>query len=199
MVHRVQEWEVSNQSVLRAGEQVEFVDEQGTVIRGTICGATKDDGTSGMAQVRLDFWQQGERAYRPGCDDAHVLGGHETAAAGQRLGRPAVFHRPVEVWAPSGHRVEERAQPGAVRLTSMEVSVREEGSSASNISGIRSLPASQGALSGLACEEEALDYEEDDTNAWPVTVTKASSNKRVVQGDRLADGKKSLVWQFDYR
>ncbi|KAJ1200428.1 hypothetical protein NDU88_004252 [Pleurodeles waltl] len=192
MVDRVQEWEVSNQSVLRAGEQVEFVDEQGTVIRGTICGAAKDDGTSGMVQVRIDFWQQGERAYRPGCDDAHVLGRHETAAAGQRLGRPAVFPRPVEVRAPSGHQVEERAQPGAVRLTSREVSVSDEGPSASNVSGMQSLPASQGALSGLACEEEALDYEEDDTNARPFTVTKTSSSKRAVLGDRLAGGKKVL-------
>ncbi|KAJ1181592.1 hypothetical protein NDU88_006797 [Pleurodeles waltl] len=192
MVHRVQEWEVSSQSVLRAGEQVEFVDEQGTVIRGMICGAAKDDGTSGTAQVRLDFWQQGERAYRRGCEVAHALGGHEVAAAGQRLWRPAVFPRPVEVRAPSGHRVEERAQPGAVRLTSREVSVSEEGPSASNVSGLRLLPASQGALSGLACEEEALDYEEDDTNARPATVMEASSSKRAVPGDRLAGGKRVL-------
>ncbi|KAJ1115726.1 hypothetical protein NDU88_003948 [Pleurodeles waltl] len=143
MVHRVQKWEVSNQSILRAGEQVEFVDEQGTVIRGTIYGAARDDGTSGMAQVMLDFWQQRERAYRPGCDDAHVLGEHETAAVGQRLGLPAVFHQPVEVGAPPGHQVEERAQPGAVRLTSREVSVREEGYSATNVSDIRSIPASR--------------------------------------------------------
>ncbi|KAJ1089393.1 hypothetical protein NDU88_002544 [Pleurodeles waltl] len=150
-----------------------------------------DDGTSGSAQVRLDFWQQGERAYRPGCDVAHALGGHEVAAAGQRLGRPAVFSRPVEFRAPSGHRVEERAQPGAVRLTSREVSVSGEGPSASNVSGLRSLPASQGALSGLACEEEALDYEDDDTNRL-ATVTKASSSKRAVPGDRLAGGKNVL-------
>ncbi|KAJ1205426.1 hypothetical protein NDU88_000861 [Pleurodeles waltl] len=192
MVHRVQEWEVSNQSISRAGEQVEFVDEQGTVIRGTICGAARDDGTSGMAQVGLDFLQQGERAYRPGCDDAHVLGRHETAAAGQRLGRPAVFHGPVEVRAPSGHRVEERAQPGAVRLTWREVWVCEEGCSASNVSGIRSIPVSQDATSGLAFEEEALDYEEDDTVARPVAVMKATSSRRAVQGNRLAGGQKVL-------
>ncbi|KAJ1098668.1 hypothetical protein NDU88_003775 [Pleurodeles waltl] len=138
----------------------------------------------------IDFDE--ERAYRPGCDDAHVLGGHETAAAGQRLWRPAVFHGPVEVGAPSGHWVEERAQPGAVRLTSSEVSFREEGYSATNVSGIRSIPASQGATSGLAFEEEALDYEEDDTVARPVAVMKATSSRRVVQGDRLAGGQKVL-------
>ncbi|KAJ1144537.1 hypothetical protein NDU88_010835 [Pleurodeles waltl] len=192
MVHRMQEWEVSNQLVLRSGERVEFLDEQGTVIKGTICGANMDDSTSGLAQVRLDFWQQGERPHPPGCEDAHVSGGHESAAAGQRLGRSAAFQRSVEVRAPSGHRVEERAQPGAARLTSREVAVREEGPSVSNVSGLRSLPASQGGLSGLACEEEALDYEDDDTNVRSVTVTKASSSKRAVQGDRLAGGKEVL-------
>ncbi|KAJ1154645.1 hypothetical protein NDU88_007388 [Pleurodeles waltl] len=191
MVHRVQEWEVSNQSVLRAGEQVEFVDEQGTVIRGTICGAAVDDGMAGSTQVRLDFWQQGERAYRPGCDVAHALGGHEAAAAEQRLGRPAVFHRTVEVRAPSGHRVEERAQPGAVRLTTREVSVSREGYSASNVSGLQPLLAGQGALSGLACEEEALDYEEEDT-VQTAAVTKESSSRRAVPGDHPAGSKKVL-------
>ncbi|KAJ1171517.1 hypothetical protein NDU88_003378 [Pleurodeles waltl] len=191
MVHRVQEWEVSNQSVLRAGEQVDFVNEQGAVIRGPICGAAMDDGASGSAQVWLDFWQQGERAYRPGCDVPHALGGHEMAAAGQRLGRPAVFSRPVEVRAPLGHRVEERVQPGTVRLTSRKVPVSGEGSSASNAGGLRSFPASQGALSGLTGEEEALDYEEEDTSR-PTTVTKTSSSKKAVPGDRLAGGKNVL-------
>ncbi|KAJ1109350.1 hypothetical protein NDU88_006712 [Pleurodeles waltl] len=188
------EWEVSNQSILRAGELVEFVDEHGTVIRGTICVAARDDGMSGMAQVRLDFWQQGERAYHPGCDDAHVLGGHETAEADQRLGRPAVFDGLVEVGAPPGHRVEEGAQPGAVRLTPREVSVREGGYSDTNLSGIRSIPASQGATSGLSFEEEALDYEEEDTDqgAQPVAVAKATTSRRAVQGDRLAGSQKDL-------
>ncbi|KAJ1118287.1 hypothetical protein NDU88_006482 [Pleurodeles waltl] len=191
MVHRVQEWEVSNQLVLRAGEQVEFVDEQGTVIRGTICGATVDDGMAGSAQVRMDFWQQGERAYRPGCDVAHALGGHEAAAAEQRLGRPAVFHRTVEVRAPSGHRVEERAQPGAVRLTSREVSVSRAGYSASSVSGLQPVLAGQGALSGVASEEEALDYEEE-VAVQTAAVTKEPSSKRAVPGDRPAGSKKVL-------
>ncbi|KAJ1082679.1 hypothetical protein NDU88_002844 [Pleurodeles waltl] len=171
--------------------QVEFVDEQGSVIRGTICGATVDDGMAGSAQVRMDFWQQGERAYRPGCDVAHALGGHEAAAAEQRLGRPAVFHRMVEVRSHSGHRVEERAQPGAVRLTSREVSVSRARYSASNVSGLQPLLAGQGALSGVACEEEALDYEEE-VAVQTAAVTKESSSKRAVPGDRPAGSKKVL-------
>ncbi|KAJ1199999.1 hypothetical protein NDU88_003829 [Pleurodeles waltl] len=190
MVHRVQEWEVSNQSVLRAGEQVDFVDGQGVVIRGTICGTAVEDETAGSAQVRLDF-RQGERAYRPVCDVPRALGGHEVAAAGQRLGRPAVFSRPVEVRAPSRHRVEERVQPRAVRPTSREIPVNGEGSSASNASGLRSFPASQGALSVLTGEEEVLDYEEEDTSRSN-TVTKTPSGKKAVPGDRLTGGKNVL-------
>ncbi|KAJ1176672.1 hypothetical protein NDU88_001941 [Pleurodeles waltl] len=190
MVHRVQEWEVSNQSVVRAGEQVDFVDGQGVVIRGTICGTAVEDETAGSAQVRLDF-RQGERAYRPVCDVPHALGGHEVAAAGQRLGRPAVFSRPVEVRAPSRHRVEERVQPGAVRPTSREIPVNGEGSSASNASGLRSFPASQGALSVLTGEEEVLDYEEEDTSRSN-TVTKTPSGKKAVPGDHLTGGKNVL-------
>ncbi|KAJ1119084.1 hypothetical protein NDU88_007270 [Pleurodeles waltl] len=148
MVHRVQEWEVSNQSILRPGEQVEFVDEQGTVIRGTICGAAVDDGMAGSAQVRMEFWQQGERAYRPGCDVAHALGGHEAVAAEQRLGRLAVFHRTVEARAPSGHRVEERAQPGAVRLTSREEALDYEEEDAVQMAAVTEESLSKRAVSG---------------------------------------------------
>ncbi|KAJ1205195.1 hypothetical protein NDU88_000630 [Pleurodeles waltl] len=50
MARRVQEWEVANQSVFRAGEQIEFVDEQGSVLRGTISGVTREDGMAGSAQ-----------------------------------------------------------------------------------------------------------------------------------------------------
>ncbi|KAJ1143392.1 hypothetical protein NDU88_009701 [Pleurodeles waltl] len=89
------------------------------------------------------------------------------------------------------HRVEDRVQPGAVRLTLREVPVSGEGSSASNAGGLRSFPASQGALSGLTGEEEALDYEEEDTSR-PTTVTKTSSNKKAVPGDRLAGGENVL-------
>ncbi|KAJ1138372.1 hypothetical protein NDU88_004759 [Pleurodeles waltl] len=110
MVRRVQEWEVATKSVFRAGEQVEFVDEQGAVLRGTISGVTTDDGRSGSAQVRLDFWQRGARAYLSGCNQAHILEQHGLASEGQRFGRPADFSVPVEVRAPPAHRFEEMAQ-----------------------------------------------------------------------------------------
>ncbi|KAJ1216724.1 hypothetical protein NDU88_004323 [Pleurodeles waltl] len=119
MLHKVQEWEVANQT----GEQVEFVDISGVVMRGTICGEASGDGKSGMAQVRLDFWQPVNGASQSGCDSPHVLGGHEDQVATRLLGQPACGKRlPVRVGAFSGHRLEERARPGAVRLTPGDVS-----------------------------------------------------------------------------
>ncbi|KAJ1098123.1 hypothetical protein NDU88_003239 [Pleurodeles waltl] len=148
---------------------------------------TREDGSSGSAHVRLDFWQD-QRAYRPWCDAVHVSGRHEKAATDQRLGRPAVFRGPVEVRAPQGHRVEERAQPGSVRLTPREPSVLEGGSSYPNLSGIRSTPASQGAMSGLVINKEVLDYDEEVPvhGVQLVAVDKATTSRRAVQRDHLS-------------
>ncbi|KAJ1187791.1 hypothetical protein NDU88_004561 [Pleurodeles waltl] len=134
MLRRVQEWKVDNQSVFRAGEQVEFVDDHGTVLRGTICGAAMEDGRSGKAQVRLAFRQPSQGAYRPGCDSPQVFGGREVFTVNQRLGRPSGLQQvPVGVRAPSGHWDEGRVKPGAVHLTSREAAVRESGSSDPNL------------------------------------------------------------------
>ncbi|KAJ1170738.1 hypothetical protein NDU88_002610 [Pleurodeles waltl] len=120
-----------------------------------------------VGQVRLRLgWIFGSRirgAYQPGCDAAHASGGHEMAAAGRSAVQAAGWvSRTLEVRAPPGHRVEERAQPGAVRLTQREAAVRESGSSDPNLSVIRTIPASQGAVSGLVIDEEQLVYDEED-------------------------------------
>ncbi|KAJ1215367.1 hypothetical protein NDU88_002976 [Pleurodeles waltl] len=187
MVHRVQEWEVANQSVFRAGEQVEFMNEQGSVLRGTICGVSREDGSAGSAQLRLDYWQQDPRAYRPGCEAAHVSGGHGSTSAHQRFGQPAGFQVPVEVRAPPGHRMEERLQSGAVRPTARESAIRDRGSSNPILSVHETFPDSRSAISGLVAEEE-LDYEEDIpvSGEQPVAVQQATTNGRAVQGDRLS-------------
>ncbi|KAJ1204726.1 hypothetical protein NDU88_000164 [Pleurodeles waltl] len=123
MLHKVQEWEVENQTVFKAGEQVEFMDSSGVVMRGTICGETSGNGMAGMAQVRLDFWQPGSGASQAGCDGTHALGGHMEQFSTRLLGWPACDKRlPVRVGALSGHRLELRVRPGEVRLTSGEAS-----------------------------------------------------------------------------
>ncbi|KAJ1157742.1 hypothetical protein NDU88_010442 [Pleurodeles waltl] len=178
MVHRVQESEVANQSVYRAGEQVEFRDEQGSVLRGNICGVSREDGSVGSAQVRLDFWHQDPRAYRPGCEAAHVSGGHWTTSAHQRFGQPAGGQVLVEVRAPPGQRMEERVQSGAVRLTARESASRDGGS----LDPILSVH-----IAGALVEEE-LDYEEDIpvSGEQAVTVQQATMSGQAVQGDRLS-------------
>ncbi|KAJ1152619.1 hypothetical protein NDU88_005394 [Pleurodeles waltl] len=110
------------------------------------------------------------------------------AVVDQRLRRPDGLRVSVGVRAPPGHRVEERAQPGAVRLMSREVAVRESGSSDPNLSFTRAIPASQGAMSGLDIDEDPLDYEEEDPvhGVQSVAVEKSKKSRRAVQRDCLS-------------
>ncbi|KAJ1217676.1 hypothetical protein NDU88_005269 [Pleurodeles waltl] len=190
MLRRVQEWEVDNQSVFRAGEQVEFVDDNGVVLRGTICGTAMENGRPGTAQIRLDFWQPSQGAYRPGCDSPQVFGGHEVFTANQQLGRPSGLQQvPVGVRAPSGHRDEGRVKPRAVHLTLREAAVRGSGSLDLNFGFIGSISASQGASSRLEIGEESLDYDEEDLVHGMqsiATVEKSKTGRRTVQDDRLS-------------
>ncbi|KAJ1204007.1 hypothetical protein NDU88_007788 [Pleurodeles waltl] len=123
MSHKVQEWEVENPTIFKAGEQVEFMDSSGVVMRGTVFGEVSGNDNVGMAQVRLDFWEPGYGASQSGCDSTHALGGREEQFSTRRLGRWACDKRLlVRVGAPSGHRLEERARPREVCLTSGEAS-----------------------------------------------------------------------------
>ncbi|KAJ1204373.1 hypothetical protein NDU88_008151 [Pleurodeles waltl] len=188
VVHRVQEWEVANQSVFRAGEQIEFVDDQGSVLRGTISGVTREDGSASFAQVRLDFWQQESRAYLPRCDVAHVHEGHGMASAHQWLGRPAGFRVPMEVRAPPVHHFDERAQSGAVRPTTREAPFQEMGSADPILNITQSIPSSRSAISGLVTQEEELDYEDEVPvlGAQALAAWKTTTSGLAVQGDRLS-------------
>ncbi|KAJ1098672.1 hypothetical protein NDU88_003779 [Pleurodeles waltl] len=191
MVRRVQEWEVANKSVFRAGEQVEYVGEQDAVLRGTISGVITDDGKSGSAQVWLDFWQQGARAYLSGCNQAHVPEQHGLASEGQRFGRPADFSVPVDVRAPPAHRFEERAQSGAVRPIARETPVHDFESLDPFLRDTRVIPASRSDNTGLVPDEEELDYEDEapvlDVRA--VSAPKTVLSGQAVQGDRLSSGR----------
>ncbi|KAJ1216649.1 hypothetical protein NDU88_004250 [Pleurodeles waltl] len=187
VVHGVQEWDVANQAVFRAGEQVVFRDEQGLVLKGTICGLSSEDGRAGLAQVRLDFWNQEPRAYLPGCVAPHVSSGHGVTSVHQRLGRPAGGPVSVGVRAPPGHRLEERAQSGAVRPTSREVVSLEARSLDPNLRVREPRLDSRSAMLGIN-EEEELDYEEETLGAGEqvVAVPQASTSGQAFQGDRLS-------------
>ncbi|KAJ1108941.1 hypothetical protein NDU88_006311 [Pleurodeles waltl] len=165
MLHKVQEWEVENQTIFKAGEPVEFMDSSGVVMRGTICGEASGNGNAGMAQVRLDFWQPESGASPAGCDGTHALGGREEQFSTRQLGRPARSKRlPVRVVAPSGYQLEERVRPKAVHPTSGEAfgpgfGIQEvyrvvEGEPSTN-------RAASVVELGKDIEEEFLDYEEE--------------------------------------
>ncbi|KAJ1155006.1 hypothetical protein NDU88_007743 [Pleurodeles waltl] len=115
-------------------------------------------------------------AYLSGCNQTHVPEQHGLALEGQRLGRPADFSVPVEVRAPPAHRVEERAQSGAVRPTSRETSVHEFESFDHVLRDTRGIPASQSASTGLVPKDE--------TTVQAVSAPKTSG--QAVQGDRLS-------------
>ncbi|KAJ1173244.1 hypothetical protein NDU88_005082 [Pleurodeles waltl] len=164
MLCNVQEREVENQKNVKAGEQVEFVDSSGLVTRGTICGETSGSGESGMAQVRLDFWQSGVGALQTGCDGTHVLGEHGEQST-RRLGRPPqVQQLPLRVGAHSGHRLEERVQSRAVCQTTGDL--RGPGLGIQDFYQMHEcVPStSRGAVATdqEAIEDVLLDYEEED-------------------------------------
>ncbi|KAJ1088935.1 hypothetical protein NDU88_002089 [Pleurodeles waltl] len=84
--------------------------------------------------------------------------------ATQLLGQPACGKRlPVRVGAPSGHRIEERVKPGAVRLTSRDVS--GPGVGVQDICPGTEVVLSPSRGAGFAMEqieEELLDYDEEE-------------------------------------
>ncbi|KAJ1155207.1 hypothetical protein NDU88_007942 [Pleurodeles waltl] len=82
--------------------------------------------------------------------------------------------------------MEERAQSGAVRLTTRESAIRDGGSSDPILSVHETFPGSRSAISGLVAEEE-LDYEEDIpvSGEQAVAVQQAKMSGREVQGNRL--------------
>ncbi|KAJ1155380.1 hypothetical protein NDU88_008110 [Pleurodeles waltl] len=104
------------------------------------------------------------RAYLTGCVAPHVSSGHGVTSVHQRLGRPAGGPVSVGVRAPPGHRLEERAQSGAVRPTSREVVSLEARSLDLNLRVREPRLDSQSAMLGIN-EEEELDYEEETLGA----------------------------------
>ncbi|KAJ1215344.1 hypothetical protein NDU88_002953 [Pleurodeles waltl] len=164
MLSKVQEWKVENQKKIKAGEQREFADSSGLVMRGNICGETSGNGEAGRAQLRLDLWQSGVGASQSGCDGTHALGKHEEQSTRQ-LGWPAQVQRlPVKVGAPSGHRIEKRAQSGRVRLTTGRQQIRAWASKDFYPlqEGVPYTSRSAGVADQEVIDDVLLDYEEED-------------------------------------
>ncbi|KAJ1202346.1 hypothetical protein NDU88_006146 [Pleurodeles waltl] len=187
VVQGVQEWEVANQAVFRTGGQVFFRDEQGVVLRGTICGLASEDGGTGTTQVGREFWDQEQRAYLPGCVAPHVSSGHGVLVEHQRSGRPAGGPFSVGVRAPPGRLLEERAQSGAVHPTAREVASLEARSLDQSTRVWEPRLDSRSAILG-GNEEEELDYGDETFGAGDqvAAVPQASTSGQAFQGDRLS-------------
>ncbi|KAJ1155292.1 hypothetical protein NDU88_008023 [Pleurodeles waltl] len=178
----VQEWEVEDHSIFRAGGQGFSQKEQGRISQGTICGVTSEYGGAGSAQLGQKGLGQEQRAYLSGCVAPHVSSGHGVLVERQRSGRSAGGPVTVGVRAPPGRRIEERAQSGAVRLTAREVTPMEVRWVESNARGLESRSYSRSAiLTGE--EEEELDYGEDGEQ---VEAPQASTSGQAFRGERLS-------------
>ncbi|KAJ1209143.1 hypothetical protein NDU88_004521 [Pleurodeles waltl] len=153
MLHRVQSWGISNQADLQLGEQIELVDQDGNVFKGTVCGERCSSGAIDRTYVSLDLSQHEVGVGPSGCDTSHVSGDHGLQAIHQQSGRIVGEQSlPVKVRAPSLHRLEGSVKPGAVYPTSGETFGDDESQ----------LSTSRGAGAGSASMEEVLlDYDEE--------------------------------------
>ncbi|KAJ1094323.1 hypothetical protein NDU88_007401 [Pleurodeles waltl] len=112
---------IGSQNVWNLDEQVEFVDQDGVIIRGMVCGQTGSGGSRGRAQVLLDFWQPGVEEDNAGCDAPRFLGRLSEVTVHREAGRPSGGQSlPVKARAPLVHRKEGRVKSGAVYPTERE-------------------------------------------------------------------------------
>ncbi|KAJ1205041.1 hypothetical protein NDU88_000476 [Pleurodeles waltl] len=191
LCREVRDGNFGSQSVFKVGEQVEFVDQAGVVIRGMVCGQTSGDGSIGRAQVLMDFWRAGLDEGNPGYDAHRFSGGLSEVMVHREAGRPAGGQSAsVKVRAPLGHRREGRVKSGAVYPTAREsVLSGSLGHGAGSV--LDEQPStSRGASARFeSTEEEWLDYEEDvEEQVMPAlkSVAKGATQSvsEVVRGDR---------------
>ncbi|KAJ1103837.1 hypothetical protein NDU88_001258 [Pleurodeles waltl] len=163
LCQEVRDGSFGSQSVFKVGEQVEFIDKAGVVIRGVICGETSGDGSIGRAQVLMDFWQAGVDEVNSECDAPRFPGGQSERTVHREAGRPSGGQSlSVKVRAPLGHGREVRVKSGVVYLTA-----REPVPSGSLGHGTGSVFEEQPSTSRGASarfespDEEWLDFEED--------------------------------------
>ncbi|KAJ1126230.1 hypothetical protein NDU88_004638 [Pleurodeles waltl] len=160
-----------SQSVLKLGEQMEFVDQDGVIIRGRVCSQTSRGGCRGMAQVLMDFWQPCVEEDGAGCDAPRFPGGLSEVTVHREAGRPSGGQSlPVKVRAPLVHRKEGRVKSGAVYPTAREsVAPGSLGHGAGSVFDEQPSTSRGAGARFESQDEEWLDYEEDvEERAIPV-------------------------------
>ncbi|KAJ1204043.1 hypothetical protein NDU88_007824 [Pleurodeles waltl] len=186
------------ESGLDVGEQVEFVDQDGVIFKGRLCGKSSGEFYKGRFQVLQEVRQRDAEDVGVGCGAPRFQGGLKGLTVHLEAGRPSDGQsRPVKAWAPLAHRKEERVKSGAAYLTARESAMSLMGHGAGSLDEIPS--TSRGATGRCEIhEEEELDFEEEmEDRALPVSsavgTELAPSASEVVRGDRPARRRQDLA------
>ncbi|KAJ1141000.1 hypothetical protein NDU88_007337 [Pleurodeles waltl] len=179
------------ESGLDVGEQVEFVDQDGVIFKGRLCGKSSGELFKGRFQVFQEVRQRDAEDVAVGCDAPRFQGGLKGLTVHLEAGRPSDGQsRPVKARVPLAHRREERVKSGAAYLTARESAGSLMGHVAGSLDEVPS--TSRGAKGRWEIqEEEDLDFEEEmEDRALPVSSAVGTeivpSVAEVVRGDRPA-------------
>ncbi|KAJ1203104.1 hypothetical protein NDU88_006898 [Pleurodeles waltl] len=186
------------QSGLDVGEQVEFVDQEGVIFKGRLCGKSSGELYKGRFQVLQEVRQRDAEVVGVGCGAPRFQGGPKGLTVHLEAGRPSDGQsRPVKARAPLARRREERVKSGAAYLTARESAMSLMGHGAGSLDEVPS--TSRGATGRWEFqEEEDLDFEEEmEDRALPVSsaeVTEiAPSVAEVVRGDHPARRRQAVA------
>ncbi|KAJ1150515.1 hypothetical protein NDU88_003306 [Pleurodeles waltl] len=183
---------------LDLGEQVEFVDQDGSIFKGRVWGKSSGELKKGRFQVLQEVRQRDVEEVGVGCGAPRFQGGLKGLTVHREAGRPSDGHsQPVKARAHLAHRGEERVKSGAAYLTARESSMSLMGHGAGSLDEVPS--TSRGAKGRWELqEEEDLNFEEEmEDRALPVSsavVTDiAPSAAEVVRGDHPARRRQAVA------
>ncbi|KAJ1155474.1 hypothetical protein NDU88_008204 [Pleurodeles waltl] len=185
----------SSLNVSQEGEQVDFVDQEGVLVKGLVYRQVGKCANRDKEEVLLVRRKPVFEEVSAGCDAPRFSGRPGDLTVHQDAGRHAGGQSfPVKAWAPLIHRKEGRANSGAVYPTTREAGVRcSLGHSAGSILEDEQPSTSWGAGASFDMQEETLlDYEEDEEeqNARVAVPVLQSMVPEVVQGDRSGTRRK---------
>ncbi|KAJ1108631.1 hypothetical protein NDU88_006007 [Pleurodeles waltl] len=155
---------------LDLGEQVEFVDQDGSIFKGRVWGKSSGELKKGRFQVLQEVRQRDVEEVGVGCGAPRFQGGLKGLTVHREAGRPSDGQsQPVKARAPLAHRGEERVKSGAAYLTARESAMSLMGHGAGSLDEVPS--TSRGAKGRWELqEEEDLDFEEEmEDRALPVS------------------------------
>ncbi|KAJ1123172.1 hypothetical protein NDU88_001645 [Pleurodeles waltl] len=189
------EGNVSSRNVSQEGEQVDFVDQEGVLVKGLVYRQVGKCANRDKEEVLLVRRKPVFEEVSAGCDGPRFSGRPGDLTVHQDAGRHAGGQSfPVKAWAPLIHRKEGRVNSGAVYPTTREAGVRcSLGHSAGSILEDEQPSTSWGAGASFDMQEETLlDYEEDEEeqNARVAVPVLQSMVPEVVQGDRSGTRRK---------